>query len=518
MQQPGTPFKIFGIVLLALFIHTGSHAQWIYSGGNVSHNHTYPAHYSLAVDTADTPYAAFADLGNSYVVTVKRLDGFAGWTNVGTPGFITGSALFYNQGTAIAINPIDNSPWLAISDGDYDNKISVMRFDGTNWVPAGPRGITYASACNVKMVFTPDGTAYIVYNDCYNGSALSARKYSAGSWLPAGAAGFATGNYFNVTASPDNTISVAFQDFDHANKISVKTFNGTNWLYTGTQGFSEGEIQNVNITSDAGGTLYTCYTDYSQNSRLFVKKLVNNTWTTPGDDPVSQYQAAYSDISVNRFGIPYVSYTDGTLPKVKKLVNGTWNVVGNSVAAGSSYHTSLYNDSLGNPAVLTSLQPSSTLPFFLKYKPCGDADYGLAATATADSAITQTGGTTTITVSASGGVGPYTGTGTFTVGAGYYTYTITDANGCSTVTDISVTEPQPVCTDNYWTGAAGTDWNDVNNWSCGSVPGDITTVYIETGAANYPLVNSTVVCRQLVVATGVTVTVAAGGHINIVGE
>ena len=507
-----------GLLLLALFFTHISQAQWVYTGGNVSHNHTYPAHYSLAVDTADTPYAAFADLGNTYVVTVKKLDGFAGWINVGTPGFITGSALFYNPGTSIAVNPLDNSPWLALADGEHDNKISVMRFDGNNWVFVGPRGVTHASACGVKLVFTPNGTAYIVYSDCYNGSAISAMKYTAGNWSPAGVPGFAGGNYFNVTASPDNSISVAFQDFDIENKVSVKTFNGTSWIYQGNTGFSEGEIQNVNITSDASGNLYTCYTDYSQNGRLFVKKLNGNTWSSPGDNPVSQFTAAFSDISVNRFGIPYVSYTDGTSPKVKKLVNGSWNLVGNAVAAGSSFHTSLYNDSLGNPAVLLSLQPSSTLPFFLKYKPCSDPDYSLAVSATADSAITQTGGTTTISVTATGGVGPYTGTGNFSVTAGYYIYTVTDANGCTASADINITEPQPVCTENYWTGTAGTDWNDVNNWSCGSLPGDITTVYVETGAANYPVVTNTVVCKQLVVASAVVITVASGGHINVVGN
>ena len=42
---------------------------------------------------------------------------------------------------------------------------------------------------------------------------------------------------------------------------------------------------------------------------------------------------------------------------------------------------------------------------------------------------------------ATGGTAPYSGTGSFTVGAGSYTYTVTDANGCSTTTSITVSEP-----------------------------------------------------------------------------
>jgi len=56
-------------------------------------------------------------------------------------------------------------------------------------------------------------------------------------------------------------------------------------------------------------------------------------------------------------------------------------------------------------------------------------------------AILCNGGSSTITVSAAGGKSPYTGTGTFTVTAGTYTYKVTDANGCESTTEITVTEP-----------------------------------------------------------------------------
>jgi len=56
-------------------------------------------------------------------------------------------------------------------------------------------------------------------------------------------------------------------------------------------------------------------------------------------------------------------------------------------------------------------------------------------------AIACNGGTTTVTVSGSGGTAPYTGTGNYTVSAGTYSYTVTDANGCTSTTSITVTEP-----------------------------------------------------------------------------
>jgi gliding motility-associated-like protein len=64
----------------------------------------------------------------------------------------------------------------------------------------------------------------------------------------------------------------------------------------------------------------------------------------------------------------------------------------------------------------------------------------LSASSTSGS-IACNGGTTTVTVSATGGSLPYSGIGTFTVTAGTYSYAVTDANGCTSSTSITVTEP-----------------------------------------------------------------------------
>jgi hypothetical protein len=71
----------------------------------------------------------------------------------------------------------------------------------------------------------------------------------------------------------------------------------------------------------------------------------------------------------------------------------------------------------------------------------------LTAGSTATSILCN-GGTATVTVTGNGGTGPYTGTGNFTVSAGTYSYTVTDANGCTSTTSITVTEPALVATSN----------------------------------------------------------------------
>jgi gliding motility-associated-like protein len=65
----------------------------------------------------------------------------------------------------------------------------------------------------------------------------------------------------------------------------------------------------------------------------------------------------------------------------------------------------------------------------------------LAANSLVTTPITVNGGTGIITVSASGGTPSYTNTGTYTVSAGTYSYTVIDANGCSSITTVNITEP-----------------------------------------------------------------------------
>ncbi len=64
----------------------------------------------------------------------------------------------------------------------------------------------------------------------------------------------------------------------------------------------------------------------------------------------------------------------------------------------------------------------------------------LVASSTA-TIIACNGGSSTVTVSAMGGTAPYTGTGTFTRTAGTYSFTVTDANGCTSVTSITIEQP-----------------------------------------------------------------------------
>ena len=87
-------------------------------------------------------------------------------------------------------------------------------------------------------------------------------------------------------------------------------------------------------------------------------------------------------------------------------------------------------------------------------------------------AIACNGESTTVTVSATGGTAPYTGTGTFTVSAGSYSYTVSDANGCSEVVNVTISQPTAIDA----TASAGTI----------TVPGGTTTLIVSANGGTSP--------------------------------
>ena len=83
-----------------------------------------------------------------------------------------------------------------------------------------------------------------------------------------------------------------------------------------------------------------------------------------------------------------------------------------------------------------------------------------------------------------------------------FTATATLSNGCSATAPVTIS-----IIPSQWTGAAGTNWNDVNNWCSKTVPLQTTKVEIPAGLTNYPIINNA--------AFGANVKIFAGGSLTI---
>jgi len=72
--------------------------------------------------------------------------------------------------------------------------------------------------------------------------------------------------------------------------------------------------------------------------------------------------------------------------------------------------------------------------------------------------------------------------------------------------------------ENIWLGSNSSDWFDIANWNCYSLPNEGTDVIINAGVPNMPVVNSNVNVRSLTIKPGATVTVTSGFKLEIKGK
>lgn len=109
--------------------------------------------------------------------------------------------------------------------------------------------------------------------------------------------------------------------------------------------------------------------------------------------------------------------------------------------------------------------------------------------------VVITGGTTGTLGTHSKITGEFANTGFSGFGAGY---------PCSPLSGVLI-----------WTGAADTDWANPANWACGVVPGPTSDVQINGSLVRYPVVNTDVTIRSLLLKPGSSFNVATGRVLTI---
>ena len=173
---------------------------------------------------------------------------------------------------------------------------------------------------------------------------------------------------------------------------------------------------NEDLTNVVAGTYTVIVTD--------ANNCTASTSATVNEPAALALSTSSTPASCNPDGSASVSVTGGTAPYAYTWSNGATTASISGIAAGNYTVTVTDNNNCSSIASVTVTQLS-----------------GLSASAAVSAPILCNGGTATVDVTAVGGTGPYTGTGQFNVNAGSYSYTVTDANGCASTVNLSITEP-----------------------------------------------------------------------------
>lgn len=102
-----------------------------------------------------------------------------------------------------------------------------------------------------------------------------------------------------------------------------------------------------------------------------------------------------------------------------------------------------------------------------------------------------------------------------------YSWTDNAGNSCGDNANTTI-NTKPIVrfihnTEAVWTGNNGTNWNDAGNWDSG-IPNEFLDARIPTGLTNYPNVPAGMICKDLNVENGATVTMNNSGDLSIHGN
>jgi hypothetical protein len=134
-----------------------------------------------------TSYPAYVPLVYRYSVTSLSwsqiiVEGLNGSTAVDGP---------WSARIALALNPVDDLPFLAYADAGMSNRATVLRRTAESWSIVGSRGFSPAAVgIYVSIDVDSSGVPYVAFADYAQSLRLTVMRYVGGAWSLVGNAGF----------------------------------------------------------------------------------------------------------------------------------------------------------------------------------------------------------------------------------------------------------------------------------------------------------------------------------------
>ncbi|TAH42309.1 MAG: T9SS type A sorting domain-containing protein [Bacteroidetes bacterium] len=302
------------VLLLTLFICgflSTTHAGWV----NVGTQNFTPAMAGSPIivldKTSGTPYVAFSDGNNGDRLSVMTFDG-SSWNTLGSAGISVGGSFQHTFA-------IDKTGvlYVAYIDIGFTNAISVKKFDGNDWVSLDGQNTCTGSGCyNLSFTTDTSGTPYLAYNSynsLFSANTLNVQKFNGSNWVPVGSPDISTSDadFPCIKFSPNNIPYVGYRDKSAAYKGTVRMFDGSDWVAVGSIGFTPEQADWTSIAIDNSGAVYFSYSDYSQYGTASVMKYDGTSWNFVGAQGFSAGSTAFNKISFDNNNTPYVVYSDG---------------------------------------------------------------------------------------------------------------------------------------------------------------------------------------------------------------
>ncbi|MFD1552063.1 hypothetical protein DNU06_00815 [Putridiphycobacter roseus] len=167
----------------------------------------------LAIDGTDK-YVIYSDISEQGKASVVLATANSINAVGGVLGFTTG-------GIGYCDIAVDNGiPYISFQDSINGRRISVMKFNGTDWEYVGGAGISSGNVEHNRILFH-NSIPYISYYDNGDGK-LHLKKFNGTAWISVGPAVENGSVYLNDMAINDDHVFIAFKEGNSGGKMTVK--------------------------------------------------------------------------------------------------------------------------------------------------------------------------------------------------------------------------------------------------------------------------------------------------------
>ncbi|NIF07306.1 T9SS type A sorting domain-containing protein [Chryseobacterium sp. Tr-659] len=367
-----------GLALLTIAGSCFYAQQWENVGGVQDVSTGGSSFNNLVIDQSGNYYLSYYDVSVAKG-SVQKFDGNS-WSYLGGSAGITTGTATYNS---LSVNPFGNVIYYTNQLGYPGSGMEVRQFIGTSWsqLPnATDSSVNYQASAvspdNILFTYGSYGSGTVkryvngiweqVGNTGFSGGAEfaemaigtnntvytcnvsggvkvyqnSTNASSVQNWTLVGGGSVdasSSGEQYNTDIALDgsNTIYVAYVSNTAAGKkLNVKKFDGTSWVQVGNANFSDGKVQHVAIAVTASGAPYVVASRFENDN--FLRNTVyqlnaSQNWTTFGGDFVSDGEAKYNDLSIDKaHNYLVLAYSDNTT-KVKRI-----SLTGNTPACNNT--------------------------------------------------------------------------------------------------------------------------------------------------------------------------------------
>lgn len=288
----------------------------------------------------------------SVFFVAKSVNAASTWSIVGTAGFTSGEV----ESPKIAINPVDDKPYVLFKDVANSNKASVVLYDGDSWELVGTAGFSSGEIVNSDISFDPStGYPYVAFADNNNSLKVTVMRFNGSAWSLVGSAGFSEENAWNIKIDFNESTNQPYVSYTISNGVDnpvyLVKFNESAWEVVGTSNGPGGDSSFS--FNDSTNQPYIAYINNSY--KITVKKFNGTTWETVGlADFTNSKNAtpAHPQIRINN-GTPYVAFRDDNndTVSVMKFNGSSWVEVGDPEFAYGTQFSFSINELDNNPYV-----------------------------------------------------------------------------------------------------------------------------------------------------------------------